>query len=610
MTVAIAALLLFATLMATGTQRAEAHTPEVILIDCLGWSVDLWDYNESTANSVEIWVDGDKIVDIADFGFEYRTAAAWSPLDPHTLRVKVVAGDGPGNPDWSFDRTLTSTACPNPAIDIEKATNGEDADSATGPEIEVGGAVTWTYVVTNTGDADLIDVVVTDDLLGAICTIGDLAVGASETCTATGTATEGQYANEGTVTGTDPRAEVDVTDTDPSHYIGVLPPPDPNPSIDIEKATNGEDADAATGPEIDEGDTVTWTYVVTNTGNVDLTNVVVTDDIEGAICTIGDLAVGASATCTATGIADVGQYANLGTVTGIDPQTEIEVTDTDPSHHIGVVTPTPAIDIEKATNGVDADSPTGPSIEVGGDVTWTYVVTNTGDADLTNVAVTDDIEGAICTIGDLAVGASATCTATGIADVGQYANLGTVTGIDPQTEIEVTDTDPSHYTGISVGGTAQLGDTVWLDTNKNGVQDAGEAGLSGACVDLTDSTGNVSRLNTGTSPWVGFYKFVGLDAGTYTAAIDMTCVKSTYELTTLGSFTVTLVEGEEYLDADFGLYEPPTTTTTDPTTTTTTQPSEALPDTGVDSGVLIVVAVALLMLGGLAVAATRRRTTD
>ena len=51
---------------------------------------------------------------------------------------------------------------------------------------------------------------------------------------------------------------------------------------------------------------------------------------------------------------------------------------------------TPAIDIEKATNGEDADSPTGPIIAVGGTVTWTYVVTNTGNVALTNVTVSDD----------------------------------------------------------------------------------------------------------------------------------------------------------------------------------------------------------------------------
>ena len=42
-------------------------------------------------------------------------------------------------------------------------------------------------------------------------------------------------------------------------------------------------------------------------------------------------------------------------------------TDTDPSHYYGTVTG--GIDIEKATNGVDADTPTGPMIPAGDTVT-------------------------------------------------------------------------------------------------------------------------------------------------------------------------------------------------------------------------------------------------
>ncbi|MEA3511605.1 MAG: hypothetical protein U9R51_09240, partial [Actinomycetota bacterium] len=177
-----------------------------------------------------------------------------------------------------------------------------------------------------------------------------------------------------------------------------LPPP-AVPAIDIEKATNGQDADEPTGPIVTVGDTVTWTYVVTNTGNVDLTDVVVTDDILGDICEIGDLAVGASETCEATGIAELDQYANLGTVTGNYPPLHKEVTDKDPSHYYGSEAPVPAIDIEKATNSEDADEAPGPIIDVGGSVTWTYVVTNTGNVDLTDVVVTDDILGDICEIG-------------------------------------------------------------------------------------------------------------------------------------------------------------------------------------------------------------------
>ena len=49
------------------------------------------------------------------------------------------------------------------AIVIEKSTNGDDADTAPGPEILVGDPVSWEYVVTNVGDIGLTDIEVTDD---------------------------------------------------------------------------------------------------------------------------------------------------------------------------------------------------------------------------------------------------------------------------------------------------------------------------------------------------------------------------------------------------------------------------------------------------------------
>ena len=108
------------------------------------------------------------------------------------------------------------------------------------------------------------DIAVTDSDIGPIsCPVDTLAPGASTTCTATGIATAGQYANEGTVSGVD-AADNPVGDSDPSHYYGV------NSGIDIEKYTNGVDADTPTGPMIPAGNTVDWTYLVQNTGNVAL----------------------------------------------------------------------------------------------------------------------------------------------------------------------------------------------------------------------------------------------------------------------------------------------------------------------------------------------------
>ncbi|HYB93487.1 MAG TPA: SdrD B-like domain-containing protein, partial [Vicinamibacterales bacterium] len=193
-----------------------------------------------------------------------------------------------------------------PSISIVKLTNGTDNNAAPGVYVAAGSTVTWTYNVTNTGNVTLTDVAITDDKVGAICVIPSLAPGASDSCTKTGTALEGQYVNMGTVTGKPPVGP-EVTDEDPDHYYGQTP------GISIVKKTNGTDNNAAPGVYVAVGSTVTWTYDITNTGNVTLTNVNVVDDKVGAICTIASLAAGASQTCTKTGTALEGQYVNMGT---------------------------------------------------------------------------------------------------------------------------------------------------------------------------------------------------------------------------------------------------------------------------------------------------------
>ncbi|WP_425412738.1 SdrD B-like domain-containing protein, partial [Lewinella cohaerens] len=118
-----------------------------------------------------------------------------------------------------------------------------------------------------------------------------------------------------------------------------------------------------------------------------------------------------------------------------------------------LINQTAGILIEKATNGIDADAlpgvillvdPTAPPT-----VTWTYVVTNIGSVDITNVVVNDDQEGQVGTIGTLAAGASQTFTQTGIAGLGTYSNLATATADNPLGGT-VTDTDPSNYTGAFI----------------------------------------------------------------------------------------------------------------------------------------------------------------
>ena len=235
------------------------------------------------------------------------------------------------------------------------------------------------------------------------------------------------------------------------------------PSIDIEKATNGQDADTPEqGPVLEVGSTVTFTYVATNDGNIDLVDVAIVDDILGDICTIASLAVGESDTCEATAEVVEGAYRNVATATGQPVDDEGNpigdpVSDEDPSHHIGEFVSRPGIDIEKSTNGEDADEATGPVLEIGSIATFEFVVTNTGNVTLNDIEVVDNILGNVCVIETLEVGGTASCEATAEVVDGQHRNDATATGQPVDDEGNpigdpVSDEDPSHHIGEPPAG--------------------------------------------------------------------------------------------------------------------------------------------------------------
>ncbi|MFN8243425.1 MAG: SdrD B-like domain-containing protein [Ferruginibacter sp.] len=68
---------------------------------------------------------------------------------------------------------------------------------------------------------------------------------------------------------------------------------------------------------------------------------------------------------------------------------------------------------------------------------------------------------------------------------------------------------------IGLTGTASLGDFLWIDQNKNGLQDAGEGGVSGKTILLKNAAGTAT-LATTTSDSYGKYLFSNLPPGTYT----------------------------------------------------------------------------------------------
>ena len=120
-----------------------------------------------------------------------------------------------------------------------------------------------------------------------------------------------------------------------------------------------QDANAAPGPSLNVGDTVTWTYEIENTGDVALENVTLSDNEEAAVAIpatgaiSGDtdsdrvLDVDETWVITHTGTAVSGQYANTGTVSAEDIVSGDSVQDSDDSHYFAS---NPDIDIVKFTD--------------------------------------------------------------------------------------------------------------------------------------------------------------------------------------------------------------------------------------------------------------------
>ena len=212
-------------------------------------------------------------------------------------------------------------------------------------------------------------------------------------------------------------ARSNVTDSDASHYTSAQPAV----SIDIERDTNGSDGDAAPGPTVTAGTAITWTYLVTNDGCADLTSVTVTDNDNS-------LAVNCSPPANPIGIPDPFTSGSSFTCTAT-----------------GTATP----------------------------VVWTYVVTNTGDVPLVEVAVSDDREGPVDCDGQtsLAVGESMTCTVNGaVVSAGLYMNVGEATATSADGRLAFN-SDPSRYLGQAAGAGAAI-DLVkltnGLDTGASG----------------------------------------------------------------------------------------------------------------------------------------------
>ncbi len=389
--------------------------------------------------------------------------------------------DPDGNPvDGTDDEAVPIVASGSIAVVKTGVFNDENANGVA----EAGETISYTFVVTNPSAVELTGITITDPLVTVIGGPITLAAGAMDATTFTGTytitatdITNGNVANTATATGMDPSGETVMGDS-----MEDVPLAGGTPGISIVKT--GVLADENGNGFSEAGETITYTFVVNNTGDVELTGVTVMDPLVTVMGGPITLAGGASDattftgtyTITATDIAN-GNVANTATASGMDPSGETVMGDS--MEDVPLAGGTPGISIVKT--GVLADENGNGFAEAGETITYTFVVNNTGDVELTGVTVMDPLVTVMGGPITLAGGASDATTFTGTYTItatditnGTVANTATASGMDPTggTVMEESMEDipiTGGTAGISIEKMGML-----IDSNGDGFAQAGE----------------------------------------------------------------------------------------------------------------------------------------
>ncbi|TCO64806.1 DUF7507 domain-containing protein [Actinocrispum wychmicini] len=316
------------------------------------------------------------------------------------------------------------------------------------PAVHPGDTVTFTITVTNTGGTPV------TDIQAGCQSIPSLESGQSHSHTCTVTAPADDFANVVKVTGKTPIGDVEGSAETP---VEVL-----NPAVGITKT-----ADKAA---YRDGDTVTFTVTVSNTGDTPLQGVEVVDEKTPAC----GRKLAAPGTFTCTAVAPVAGNVNTARVSGADRLGKQVTASADAS--VKMIHPGLAL-----TKTVDR-----AVVRQGDTVTFTIDVRNSGDAPLTGVVVQDDIPSCAKEIGDLSSGQEIRYACSVVAEARGASSVSTATGVD-ETQRTVTGGGSAGFTVIhpgisvvvSVGGPYRPGDVVTFTVS---VRNTGDVPLTDVVV--------------------------------------------------------------------------------------------------------------------------------
>jgi uncharacterized repeat protein (TIGR01451 family) len=408
-------------------------------------------------------------------------------------------------PLLSIDKSTTATQIvPGAQIPFEITVTNDSAASATGVSVTDVLPAGLTFVSSP-------DDCTSPDTVTVTCAVSVVPAGSSVTFTVIAQAADPFPADDVTADG-DVANTASVTSPDTNCPPGAAEPaPECSSSVEVPVQPQVTIDKAATSPLIVPGETLAFTFTVTNTGVAPATDVTVTDTLPAGLrfvsaddlrcsspdavtvnCDLGDLAAGESVVIEVVTVAsdpfppddvsEAGTVANTASVAS--PESNCPPDAAEPAEECGstvVVSVEPQLLIEKST--------TAGQVVPGSEVPYSFTVTNSTPTVARDVTVTDELPAGLtfvsadddrcssadsvtitCELGDLAADASVTVNVVtqaadpfppdDVTDEGVVQNTASVTA--PGTNCPPGATDPAP----ACSSTADLPLEPWLTIEK------------------------------------------------------------------------------------------------------------------------------------------------
>jgi trimeric autotransporter adhesin len=287
--------------------------------------------------------------------------------------------------------TVLTSIIRNPSYKVDKIITNINGNESLQNVTKAGDVISYQIIVNNTGNVDLANVKVTDPLTSLGFSVPFISPGNNATLTGNYTVTQADLNSNGNGTGIITNTVFVTSDQEPKNDT-VSTSIIRNPSYEIDKIITGVNGNVALQNVTKAGDVISYQILVNNTGNVDLTNVNVTDPLLNFGLSTPVIDPGNYVIFTGNYTVTQADITSNGSGTGFINNTAFVTSDLGPKNDtVSSQILRTSYTVDKNIISINGNESLQNVTKAGDVINYKITVNNTGNVDLTNVTANDTL---------------------------------------------------------------------------------------------------------------------------------------------------------------------------------------------------------------------------